>query len=86
MTQPLQTADRTLDAIGLQCPEPVFRTRRELARMQPGERLEVRADDPLAELDLAVFCQQTGHQLLSSRQESSCLVVTIRKRTGNGSA
>ena len=73
-------SDHRLDAIGLECPEPVFRARLMLDRMQPGEVLEVCADDPLAELDLMVFCEQTGHALLSSQSTEAGMIVRIRRR------
>ncbi|MCA1778273.1 MAG: sulfurtransferase TusA family protein [Xanthomonadaceae bacterium] len=66
--------------MGLECPEPVFRTRLMLDRMQPGEVLEICADDPLAELDLKVFCEQTGHALLLSQATESGVIVRIRRR------
>lgn len=68
-----------LDATGLTCPEPVFRTRRRLAGMRPGEVLEVHADDPMAELDFAVFCNRTGHELVSSRTVTGRFEIRIRK-------
>ena len=37
---------RKLDAVGLFCPEPVFRTKIEMEQMQVGEKLLVLADDP----------------------------------------
>jgi tRNA 2-thiouridine synthesizing protein A len=48
MTRP----DRTLDCLGLYCPEPVFKARMELDEMKKGEVLEVLADDPAAEEDI----------------------------------
>ena len=40
--------DRNLDCVGLYCPEPVFRTRQEIDKLEVGEVLEVLADDPAA--------------------------------------
>jgi TusA-related sulfurtransferase len=76
---PAETADRTLDATGLSCPEPVFRTRRMLAEMEPGQLLRVSADDPLAEVDMAVFCQRTGHSMVSSAKSDDCWIFLLRK-------
>ena len=56
--------DRTLDCIGLYCPEPVFQTRIELDKMRIGEVLEVLADDPAAEEDIKSLIKRTGHKLL----------------------
>ena len=38
-------ADRTLDCVGLYCPMPIVKTSQEIKEMQPGEVLEVIADD-----------------------------------------
>ncbi|MFU8878480.1 MAG: sulfurtransferase TusA family protein, partial [Wenzhouxiangellaceae bacterium] len=53
-------ADEILDALGMQCPEPVVHARNRLAHMAPGRVLEVLVDDPLAELDFTVFCRRAG--------------------------
>ena len=41
--------DKTLDCIGLFCPEPLFQTREQMDSIKVGEVLEVMADDPAAE-------------------------------------
>jgi len=45
---------RKLDCLGLYCPEPVFRTRIEIDKLDVGQVLEVTADDPAAEEGLSV--------------------------------
>ncbi|MDT8437719.1 MAG: sulfurtransferase TusA family protein [Wenzhouxiangellaceae bacterium] len=74
--------DQTLDARGLLCPEPVFRASRALAMMPPGATLVVLADDPLAELDLRVFCERSGHVLIDAAAEAGISTVRIRRRSG----
>lgn len=68
-----------LDAVGLICPEPVLEARKALARMQANELLEIRTDDPLAELDFQVFCERTGHRLVSSQETEGVRTTCIRK-------
>jgi len=70
---------RTLDCIGLYCPEPVFRTRLELDKMEVGEVLEMIADDPAAEEDIKSFTKRTGHELLKFSKEGDVLRFLIRK-------
>ena len=70
---------RTLDCIGLYCPEPVFRTRLELDKMRTGEVLEVRADDPAAEEDIKSLVKRTGHELLKIDKEGNIFRFLIRK-------
>ncbi|MGB0513634.1 MAG: sulfurtransferase TusA family protein [Wenzhouxiangellaceae bacterium] len=70
-----------IDAVGLMCPEPVFRARRALDALRSGQELELRADDPLAGLDLEVFCQRHGHSLRQIADlEGGVRVFKIRKR------
>lgn len=71
-----------LDCRGLRCPEPVWQTRRLIESLPPGSLIEVLADDPLAELDLAVYCQRSGHQLVAADTRNGVLVARIRVRTG----
>ncbi|MCG8623561.1 MAG: sulfurtransferase TusA family protein [Proteobacteria bacterium] len=59
-----------LDARGLLCPLPVLKARKALADMAAGETLAVLADDPVAPLDFADFCQTSGHTLLEQSVQS----------------
>lgn len=70
---------RTLDCIGLYCPEPVFRTRLELDKMAVGEVLEMLADDPAAEEDIKSLVKRTGHELLELSKKGNVLRFLIRK-------
>jgi len=55
---------KTLDCIGLYCPEPVFRTREEISSVPVGGVLEVLADDPASESDITSWAKHAGHELL----------------------
>lgn len=72
--------DRTVDALGLICPAPVLRAREVLESMGAGQLLEILTDDPLAELDLQVFCDRTGHRLVASTEADGVLRTRIRRR------
>ena len=52
----------SLDVTGYRCPLPVIRMEATLRRMTPGEKLLVRADDPVAALDIPHFCREAGHE------------------------
>ena len=56
---------RTLDCLGLYCPEPLFQTRENIDQIKTGEILEVITDDPAAEEDLKRFAKRTGHEIVS---------------------
>ena len=51
----------TIDARGLRCPLPVLKAEKALASMEAGERLVVLATDPMAKVDIPLFCRQQGH-------------------------
>ena len=70
---------RTLDCIGLYCPEPVFRTRVELDQLNIGEVLEVLADDPAAEADIKSMVKRLGHTLLEIHREDHTIRFLIKK-------
>jgi tRNA 2-thiouridine synthesizing protein A len=58
--------DLVLDLRGLTCPLPVLKTRKRLASMAVGMRLQVLTTDPLAGLDIPAFCAEGGHKLVDS--------------------
>ena len=71
--------DRELDCLGLYCPEPVFRTRQEIEKLEVGQVLEVIADDPAAEEDIKRLVKRLGHQLLQLRKEENRIHFLIKK-------
>jgi tRNA 2-thiouridine synthesizing protein A len=50
-----------IDARGLRCPLPVLKMEKQLAQLPPGARLTVLATDPMAKVDIPLFCTQHGH-------------------------
>lgn len=72
-------ADKTLDAVGLFCPEPLFQTREQMDLIKVGEVLEVLADDPAADEDLHRFVKRTGHELLSFEENEGIYRFLIKK-------
>jgi len=71
--------NRTLDCLGLYCPEPVFRVRLELDKMQVGEVMEVLADDPAAEEDIKSLVKRLEQELLNTSKEGNKLRFLIKK-------
>ena len=74
-----EPTDKKLDAIGLFCPEPVFRTKIEIEKMQVGETLIVSADDPAAEEDISRWVTRSGHELLDMSKDGSVITFQIKK-------
>lgn len=69
-----------VDAIGMNCPLPILRTKKALATMQSGEVLKVKATDSGAVHDFPAFAKQTGNELLSSTTEGDVFVFFLRRR------
>ena len=71
--------NRNLDCVGLYCPEPVFRTRQELDKLDVGQVLEVIADDPAAEEDIPRLVKRLEQQLVEMRKEKDQFHFIIKK-------
>ena len=71
--------NRELDCVGLYCPEPVFRTRQEIDKLDVGEVLEVVADDPAAEEDIPRLVKRLGQQLVEMHKENDQFTFVIKK-------
>ena len=74
-----EPAAESLDCVGLFCPEPLFQTREAMDGMEVGETLEVLADDPAAEEDLARFAKRAGHELITVDDQGGYKRFLIRK-------
>ena len=51
-----------IDARGLKCPLPVLKMEKRLEALASGATLSVLATDPMAKIDIPLFCRQNGHQ------------------------
>ena len=71
--------DRILDTLGLYCPEPVFRTRQELDKLNVGQILELIADDPAAEADISSLVKNIGQELLEIIKDREEIHFFIKK-------
>lgn len=71
---------KSLDCIGLYCPEPVFRTRETISEVPIGEILEVLADDPASESDITSWAKHAGQELLEVERIEGGLRFLIRRR------
>ena len=70
---------KTLDCVGLYCPEPLFQTREQIDSIDVGDILEVLSDDPAAEEDLKRFAKRTGHELMEFENKDGSLRFLIKK-------
>lgn len=66
-----------LDARGTLCPMPVIKTQNEIAKLVPGDTLEVIATDPGALNDIPAWCRVHGHRLVSTHRDEDQVRVTV---------
>jgi TusA-related sulfurtransferase len=71
--------DKTLDCVGLFCPEPLFQTREEMDSIEVGKVLEVLANDPAAEEDIKRFAKRTGHEIIKFEKQKDHIRFLIKK-------
>ncbi|MCB1739155.1 MAG: sulfurtransferase TusA family protein [Gammaproteobacteria bacterium] len=71
--------DQTLDVRSLMCPMPVLKAKVALADLAAGQVLRVLATDPHSVADFEAFCDKTGHELLSSRQNDDVFEFILRR-------
>jgi len=70
-----------LDVTGLNCPMPLLKAKQALNAMAAAQRLKVVATDPGSVRDFQVFSEQSGHQLLESRQEGDTYIYVLQKKS-----
>ena len=73
------TVDKTLDTVGLRCPEPVMLVRKNIRHMNEGEVLLILADDPATTRDIPSFCQLMEHTLLASETQDIPFKYWVKK-------
>lgn len=61
-------SDTVVDARGLKCPLPVLKLEKALAGAKDGAAVVVLATDPVARIDIALYCRQHGHELTMSEE------------------
>ncbi|MHA2390398.1 MAG: sulfurtransferase TusA family protein [Promethearchaeota archaeon] len=71
--------DKTLDYVGLKCPMPVLKTKKELKNLSTGQVIEVIVDDVGAKKDIPAMLNKTGDELVELREDNGQLVFIIKK-------
>lgn len=71
-----------VDASGLKCPLPILRTKKALATVAGGVRIQVLTTDPASVSDFEAFCRQTGHTLVDWQEADGRFRFVLEKRSG----
>ena len=69
----------TIDARGLYCPIPVYKTRQAVLEAKPDEVVEVLADDPASEEDISRWAKRTGNRILKIEHCEDYLRFLVQK-------
>ena len=70
---------KTLDCLGLYCPQPLLQTREQMDALESGDILLIIADDPAAEEDIKRFAKRTGHRIIKFVKEGDIQKFYIKK-------
>jgi tRNA 2-thiouridine synthesizing protein A len=73
------TIDKSLDASGLLCPEPVMMLHKVIREAAAGHVVEVIATDPSTLRDIPKFCLFLGHDLIEQKETEKQYFFYIRK-------
>ena len=74
----LTTEPETIDARGLKCPLPVLKMEKRLVGLPPGARLVVLATDPMAKVDIPLFCKQNGHDCIVTTEDGAMRFAIVK--------
>lgn len=80
MLETLSEYHLEVDASGLNCPLPLLRLKKALMEVESGEVIKIIATDPAAHLDIGVYVDQTGHQLLGLARQEGVQVFFVKKK------
>jgi TusA-related sulfurtransferase len=69
----------TLDLTGLKCPMPIVRLSQIIDNVATDSQLQISADDPAFEMDVAAWCRRTGNELVSFNSNETELTAVIRR-------
>ena len=75
------TPDDVIDCVNLACPMPVVKTANRIKELQPGQVLEVQADDDGVIKDLPAWCRQTGNEFLGYTESAGEYRLFVRKKS-----
>ena len=74
------TADKELDARGLNCPLPILKAKKALAEMASGQTLKIIATDGGSVRFFQAFAKLTGNDLMSQDTVNGEYVTVLKRR------
>ena len=71
-------SETVVDARNLLCPLPVIRTQDAVAKLQPGDVLQVLCTDPGVVHDIPAWCRVHGHEVSAIDEQGYEITINIR--------
>ncbi len=68
-----------IDTIGLLCPLPVLKLRKRMMPLASGDLVRLIADDPASIVDVPHFCNEQGHELVSTDEVDGSIQFVVKK-------
>jgi tRNA 2-thiouridine synthesizing protein A len=68
-----------IDALGRRCPVPVIMLAEQIGDVQPGELVEVLADDAVAQTDVPAWCGLKAHELVRLEERPAGWSFLVRR-------
>ena len=75
-----------IDARGMKCPRPIVELAKARRRAEPGDLLEIRADDLAFDKDVVAWCETTGCELVELARDAEGAHARIRLPGGGDDA
>jgi TusA-related sulfurtransferase len=71
--------DVVQESVGQLCPMPILMMAKNMKKMEPGQILEIHADDEGAHADVPAWCDQTGNEFLGAEAADGYTSYFVKK-------
>ena len=68
-----------VDARGLVCPMPTIRLGQAIRKVEIGDEVALKTDDPGSRANMAAWCKNTGHELVAQSLEGDTYEYVVRR-------
>lgn len=72
-------SDMVQNSVGQLCPMPILMMAKNMKKLEPGQVLEIHADDEGAHSDVPAWCEQTGNEFLGKEDAGSFTKYYVKK-------
>jgi len=69
---------KEIDAKGMRCPKPIIELAKARRSLNPGDEINVVADDPAFESDLKAWCDTAGCEVASMDKDGQTITALLK--------